>query len=306
MIVNASNISELFRSFKLVFDATLSTYPDKAALVASDIPITGESVNLPLAALTGSMREWLGDRQIQNLAAYMQRLTPKNYEQTIGVPKNSIEDDQIGLYRPAIQQMAMSARTHAWDLIRAAFTATTGAAFATLVDGLDNVAFLSASHTWPGGGYTTAQANLGTEVLDSDAIYTAVMAMASYRGADGKYLSAKPDTFFGGSSAIPLAEAWFNSPITAAGAANPHYHRIAADRILYVPEMTAAHWVMFDTSKPLKPCVIVRRKDPEFVAMDAPTDEAAFMKKEFRYGVDDRKTFAFICWWLAYASTGTT
>ena len=47
------------------------------------------------------------------------------------------------------------------------------------------------------------------------------------------------------------------------------------------------------------------RKRPEFVAMDRPEDENVFMRKKFRYGVDDRKNVGFGLWQLAYGSKQT-
>ena len=62
---------------------------------------------------------------------------------------------------------------------------------------------------------------------------------------------------------------------------------------------------MLDLSRPLKPIILQVRKQPEFVAQDRPEDEAAFMRKKYRYGVDDRKNVGFGLWQLAYGSKAT-
>jgi phage major head subunit gpT-like protein len=64
-------------------------------------------------------------------------------------------------------------------------------------------------------------------------------------------------------------------------------------------------WYLMDLSRPLKPIILQRRKDPEFVALDQPTDERAFMRKKFIYGVDDRKNVGYGLWQLAYGSKDT-
>ena len=61
-------------------------------------------------------------------------------------------------------------------------------------------------------------------------------------------------------------------------------------------------WYLMDLSRFMKPMILQIRKEPEFVAMDKPDDENAFMRKKFRYGVDDRKNVGFGLWQLAYGS----
>jgi phage major head subunit gpT-like protein len=60
-----------------------------------------------------------------------------------------------------------------------------------------------------------------------------------------------------------------------------------------------------DLRRPIKPIILQIRKQPQFVAMDKPDDEQAFMRKKFRYGVDDRKNVGFGLWQLAYGSKAT-
>ncbi len=64
-------------------------------------------------------------------------------------------------------------------------------------------------------------------------------------------------------------------------------------------------WFLMDLSRPLKPIILQVRKRPEFVAMDRPDDENVFMRKKFRYGVDDRKNVGYGLWQLAYGSKNT-
>jgi phage major head subunit gpT-like protein len=61
-------------------------------------------------------------------------------------------------------------------------------------------------------------------------------------------------------------------------------------------------WFLMDLSRPIKPLVLQIRKRPEFVAQDRPTDDSVFMRKKFRYGVDDRKNVGFGLWQLAFGS----
>lgn len=46
------------------------------------------------------MREWIGEREVQALAAYDYLIKNKKFEMTIGVPRDDIEDDKYGVYTP--------------------------------------------------------------------------------------------------------------------------------------------------------------------------------------------------------------
>jgi phage major head subunit gpT-like protein len=61
-------------------------------------------------------------------------------------------------------------------------------------------------------------------------------------------------------------------------------------------------WYLLDLSRPIKPIILQMRKRPQFVAMDQPTDETAFMRGKFRYGVDDRKNVGYGLWQIAWGS----
>ena len=64
-------------------------------------------------------------------------------------------------------------------------------------------------------------------------------------------------------------------------------------------------WYLMDLSRPIKPMILQIRRAPQFVAMDKPDDENVFMRKKFRYGVEDRKNVGFGLWQLAYGSKQT-
>lgn len=64
-------------------------------------------------------------------------------------------------------------------------------------------------------------------------------------------------------------------------------------------------WFLMDLSRPFKPIILQIRKQPQFVAQDNPEAENVFMRKKFRYGVDDRKNVGFGLWQLAYGSKDT-
>jgi phage major head subunit gpT-like protein len=64
-------------------------------------------------------------------------------------------------------------------------------------------------------------------------------------------------------------------------------------------------WFLLDLSRYIKPVILQMRRPPRLVAQDQPKDERAFMRNEYVYGVDDRKSVGFALWQLAYGSKDT-
>jgi len=221
MIINQANLSGIYKSFNTVFNQAFDGAQSKWPLVAMEVPSTGNSVDYTWLCDMPMMREWLGDRVIKDLSAFHYELTNKDYEVTIEVDRNDIEDDQIGIYSPIVSQLGWSAKQHP-DI---------------LTFGLLKVAFDTLCYD---GQYFCDDDHLVNDVSVSN---------------DG------------------------------GGAGSP--------------------WFLMDLSKPIKPMIMQIRKRPEFVSMDSPTDENVFMRKKFRYGVDDRKNVGFGLWQLVYGSKDT-
>ncbi|CAH8720526.1 Mu-like prophage major head subunit gpT family protein [Paenibacillus melissococcoides] len=85
--------------------------------VATKVPSTTGEENYKWLGKMPRMREWVGDREIQNLQASDYTIKNKDYELTVGVDRNDIEDDTIGLYNPIVQDMGQSAAAHPDELV---------------------------------------------------------------------------------------------------------------------------------------------------------------------------------------------
>lgn len=64
-------------------------------------------------------------------------------------------------------------------------------------------------------------------------------------------------------------------------------------------------WYLFDTSRAIKPFILQKRKDYNFVSLTNENDPNVFMRKEYIYGVDARLNVGYGLWQLAYASKQT-
>lgn len=295
MIVNQATLQSIYRSFKTIFAQALDTAQPVYERITTVVPSTTREEEYKWLGKIPRMREWVGDRVVQNLAAYGYTIKNRDWEATVAVDRNDVEDDTIGIYRPLIQALAQSAALHPDELI-----------FELLVNGFtqkcyDGQPFFAAEHV---DGDQDPQSNTATAVLSATSYATARAAMMSLKDEHGRPLKivpgllAVPPALEGTGREILLAER------TDAGATNPW--RGTAE-LLVVPELAGndTMWFLLDVSKPVKPLIFQQRKRPEFVSKDRPDDDNVFMRKEFIYGTDCRDNAGYGLWQLAYGSTGS-
>lgn len=126
MIINTASLQAAHKSFKVIFNQAFDGAPSQWPLVAMEAPSNTKEQGYPWLGDFPTMREWIGDRVIKDLSAFDYTIKNKSYEATIGVDREDIEDDTLGLYSPRIQGLAQAAKEHpdilVFALLKAAFT----------------------------------------------------------------------------------------------------------------------------------------------------------------------------------------
>lgn len=239
------------------------------------------------------MREWIGEREIQNLAGSDYVIKNKDFELTVGVGRNAIEDDKIGLYNPSIQMLGQSAAMHPDELI-----------FELLKDGFtekcfDGEAFFSASHKI---GEKTVS-NKGTAKLTLDAYVAARSAIMSLTNSKGRALGLVPNLLV-----VPPALEGVARSITQSDFINGSTNTMKGTaEALVVPQLAGkdAAWYLLCTTRPIKPLIYQQRKKAKFVSKTAENDDNVFFQKTYLYGADSRGNAGFGFWQMAYGSDGS-
>jgi phage major head subunit gpT-like protein len=117
LTITPANLALLKQGFNAAFKGAFgSATPmwDKIAMkVASS---TGEEIYAWLGANT-KLREWVGERVYQNLKLHGYTVKNKTFESTVAVPRESIDDDQYGVYTPLMAQMGQDAALHPDELL---------------------------------------------------------------------------------------------------------------------------------------------------------------------------------------------
>jgi len=128
MQLTPANIRAVQVGFNTTFNNAFNDAPsdyDKIAMITAS---THSSETYAWMGKTTGFSEWLGDRVIQNLSASSYTITNKKFENTIGVDRDDIEDDNFGVYTPMIAQLGQDAKVHPdtliFDLLKNGFSNT--------------------------------------------------------------------------------------------------------------------------------------------------------------------------------------
>ena len=293
MIINPQTLRGIYVAFNTLFNKAFEAEDPLYKLIAT---VTNSTTDAETYAWLGDipgMREWIGDREIQNLTASDYTIKNKDFELTVSVPRNAVEDDKIGLYNPSVQMLGQSAAQHPdkliFDLLASGFVAKC----------YDGKPFFSEEHMVG----KKKVSNLGKEELSMETYIAARAAMMSFTNAKGESLGLVPDTLV----VPPALEAKARDILVADFINGTKNTMQGTAKPLVVPRL-AGHdkeWYLLCTSRPIKPLIMQQRKAPKFVSLTAETDENVFMKKTFIYGVDYRGNAGFGFWQMAYGGGHT-
>jgi phage major head subunit gpT-like protein len=105
MLVNALSLALLSQAVDMRFNAGLQTKITDPSVVSMEVP-SGTAENIyPYWKELGDIRQWIGDRVIQNISKGDFKIANVAYEMTKGILREYIEDDVYGIYGPEFELM---------------------------------------------------------------------------------------------------------------------------------------------------------------------------------------------------------
>lgn len=126
MIINQTNLGLLFTGFKASFQTGFAGHTSVWNQIATEVPSTTKTEKYAWLGQMPNMREWIGDRQVNNISASDYQITNRPFELTVGVPRDDIEDDTYGVFTPLFQEMGRSSAALpdqlVFDLLKNGFT----------------------------------------------------------------------------------------------------------------------------------------------------------------------------------------
>ncbi|MBA1445871.1 MAG: Mu-like prophage major head subunit gpT family protein [Gammaproteobacteria bacterium] len=299
MVVNKESLQAAFISIKTTFNQAFDAAPSQWQQTAMLITSTSSENSYQWLSRFPKMRKWVGDKVFKALRAFKYTVENDDFEATVAVDRNDIEDDNLGILGPQVQDAGFSAKQLPDDIVdelkNKAFTAKC----------YDGKAFYSDQHKVA----KATVSNKGTAALSNATLATAKasfgagrLAITSIKDDEGRSLKLIPGVL----EVPPALETEANMLMTndklADGTPNP-FKGMAT--VLLNPGLTSpTQWMLHVTNRPLKPFIYQERKKPVFVSQTGMDSDDVFSRKEFKFGAEARAAGGYGLWQMSYGSTG--
>lgn len=299
MRITTAALQALRVSFETRFNDAYQVATPLWNRVATEVPSTTKENTYGWLLKMLRMREWLGERVFQNLAEASYTITNRNFEGSVAVDRNDIQDDNLGVYNMQFDQLGQAARMYPDDLI-----------FDLLRTGQANLCFDGQFFFDTDHPVSTVDGSLGTyanyatgRALTAANYEVTRAEMMAFRGDDGQSLEVMPNLLVVPPQLEGVGRRILNAELINNGETN--VWRGSAE-LLVVPKLASqpTAWYLLDVSRPIRPFVFQNRQNPEFVSKDDPTDDNVFMRRQFVYGVDARGNSGYALPFLAYKCVG--
>lgn len=299
MLVNKANLTAVFINLKTIFNQAFDAAPSLWQQTTMQVPSGSKENDYSWLSRFPKMRKWLGDKVIKSLEAFKYTIVNDDFEATVEVDRNDIEDDTIGIYAPQAKEAGFSSKQLPdeidADLKNNSFTNVC----------FDGQYFYDTDHPVAGASVSnkgTAALSAATTAAAAASYGAARLAVMSYKDDEGRPLALIPDLL----EVPPALEATArlileNDKFTDQ---SPNPYRGTA-KLLVNPRLTSATaWFLHVTNRPLKPFIYQERKAPVFVQQTGEDSDNVFLRKKFRFGAEARAAGGYGLWQMSYGSTG--
>lgn len=305
MIVNQANISAIFINLKTTFNKAFEAAPSFWEKVAMLVPSGAATNDYKWLANFPRMKKWIGDKSVKALAAFGYSVTNDDFEATVEVDRNHIEDDQLGIYAPQAQMAGFSAKQLpdeiVADLINGVFT--TKCFDGQYMCDTDHPVTNAAGAVQSVANKGTKQLSAATQAAAISSLGAARTAMKKFKDDEGRPLNITPNILLVPPALEDIANVLANNERLDDGKPNPYKGTITVVSDARLTSDTA--WFLLDTTKPVKPFIYQERKKPVFVQQIDPQADDVFMRKMFKFGAEARAAGGYGFWQLIWGSDGT-
>lgn len=299
MLVNKSTLNAVFINLQTTFNRAFDAAPAVWQKVAMLVPSTSTSNDYKWLSNFPRMRKWIGDKAVKALAAFGYSVVNDDFEATVEVDRNDIEDDNLGIYAPQAEMAGWSAKQLpdeiVMDLVNGGFTATC----------YDGQYFFDTDHEVADASVSnkgTAALTIATLAAAQASYGAARTAMKKFKDDEGRPLNISPTILLVPPALEDTANALVTNDRLEDGKPNPY--KGTAEVVVDARLTSDTAWFLLDTGKPVKPFIYQERKKPVFVQQTEPEADNVFMRKKFRFGAEARAAGGYGFWQLAYGSTG--
>lgn len=304
MLINRENLALVFLNLKTTFNKAFSDAPSDWQETAMLVPSGSSQNNYDWLDRFPKMRKWIGSKVFKALKANQYVIVNDDFEATVSVRRNDMEDDQLGIYAPMAQDAGFSAKQLPDEIV----ADLKNNAFVTPC--YDGQYFYDTDHpVTNAAGVVSSVSNKGTAALDSSTRATATASYGTARTAimsmtdnEGRPLGLVPNILEVPPALEAVARIICENAKLDDNGPNPFK---GTAKVLVNPRLTSATaWFLHCTVRPVKPFIYQQRKAPIFVQqinMDSPD---VFNLGEYKFGAEARAAGGYSFWQMSYGSTG--
>jgi phage major head subunit gpT-like protein len=299
MLVNKTNLTAVFITLKTTFNKAFDAAPALWQKTTMLVPSGSGQNDYTWLSRFPKMRKWLGDKVLKSLEAFKYTVVNDDWEATVEVDRNDIEDDSVGMYAPQAQEAGFSAKQLP-DEIDADLKNN---AFAN--ECYDGQYFYDTDHDVAGSSVSnhgTAALSAATTALAAASYGAGRLAIMGFTDDEGRPLALIPDVLEVGPALEATGKLLLESDKLTDESPNPYK---GTATLLVNPRITSTtQWMLHVTNRPLKPFIYQERKKPVFVEQTGMDADNVFMRKKFRFGAEARAAGGYGLWQMSYGSTG--
>jgi phage major head subunit gpT-like protein len=305
MNISAASLDALYYGFNFQYQQAFLKQPTYYQRFSQTIPSSGRENRYAWVDRLPRAREWLGERQVQNLSARGYTLVNRDWELTDELDRNTVMDDQYGIFGAMnVPMMAMQAKLWQDQLLVDALQNGDSSTDPTK-QVFDGQPFYSTAH--PINIDNTAlgtYSNLFTGVPLTAANFQQTRAtMIAYVGADNRPIGVMPNLLVVPPQlelqARQILQSSFIAPAATTGmnvgSVVQSNVLVGMCDLLVHPYLAndATHYYLLDVGQAVKPFIMQLRQAPLFVFKNKPDDANLFYRKKFVFGVDMRGAAGF-------------
>jgi len=299
LLVNKETISNVFISLKTSFNNAFAAAPTIWPKIAMRIVSTAAQNDYSWLSKFPKMRKWIGEKQVKALEAFKYTIVNDDWEATVEVDRNDIEDDQLGMYGPQAQMAGDSAAQLPDEIVMD----LVNGGFANLC--FDGQFFFDTDHPVAGASVSnklTVALSVASQAAAIASYGAARTAMRKFKDDEGRPLNITPNVLLVPPALEHIALAIVNNDRLDDGKANPY--KGTAEAVVDARLTSDTAWFLLDTTKPVKPFIYQERKAPVFVEQTSHENDDVFNRKKFKFGAEARAAGGYGFWQTALGSTG--
>lgn len=298
MQINNANLSLIYQGLNVVFgDAIQGAAPQWASMAMRVSSSSAVEIYHWLAALPG-MKKFVGQAQIDNVGANKWSIANEKWHDTIGMKREDIERDNLGLYNPLASSMGLAGAEHPDELIADLLLA----GFTTADYTTKNFFDLAKKHN-PDDKKAGTFSNLGTKKLSATNYGEAKASFKALKNGAGRPMGLGRKLQLIVSPAYEdTAKRILNAELINGGESN--IQKNSAELVCFNRLGDSPSWFLMEAGLPFRPLVVQEEVPLKLNSLTRVDDSYVMLNDEFIFQAYGRYNAGYGLPQLMWGSTG--